>query len=85
MLHVELSTLKQQLQERMNYPLTREEAGNNLHTLDEAFEILLSGFGAWLTRRGLGTVALVAQCKQRGWMTQRTADLFLDYSKPLCE
>ena len=48
MVHIKLITIKRQLQARMNYPLTREEAGEEYMTLDEAFDTLLYGFQRYI-------------------------------------
>ena len=78
MVKIKLITIKRQLQEQMHYPLTAEEADGR-PTLDEAFDALLFGFSRWLVRNGLGSRDLVYQCQDRGWMTEKYADLFTDY------
>ena len=77
--HIKLSTIKRQLQERMHYPLTREEAGTEYLTLDEAFEELLRGFRLWLERNNKGSQIAVYHSVKRGWMTEKLADMFTDY------
>ena len=78
MVHIELTTIKRQLQAQMHYPLTPEEADGR-PTLDQAFDVLLSGFGAWLIRNKWGTHQSIHEAKTRGWMTEKMADLFTDY------
>lgn len=77
--HIKLSTIKRQLQQRIQYPLTREEAGDDRLTLDEAFEALLYGFGEWCRRRNIFSRFTVYNAVNRGWFTEQMADLFTDY------
>ena len=79
MVHIKLITIKRQLQARMNYPLTREEAGEEYMTLDEAFDELLYGFARWLERTKLGSMQAVYASIHRGWMTEKLADQFTNY------
>ena len=78
MVHIKLITIKHQLQEKMHYPLTPEQA-NGRPTLDEAFDTLLSGFSSWLVRHKWGSFATVSEAKKRGYLTEKYADLFTDY------
>ena len=82
--HIKLLTIKRQLQERMHYPLTREEAGEDLATLDEVFDKALYGWAKAIVRQGskyfetyLRDVIL-----KRGWMSEKHADSFTDYIIP---
>ena len=79
MVHIKLITIKRQLQAKMQYPLTKEEAGDEFLTLDEAFDELLSGFDKWLVRNKLGSKMIVFYARQNGWLTEKMADLFTDY------
>ena len=66
----------------MHYPLTREQAGDDFLTLDEAFDELLYGFNKWVKRHSIGSYQAVYASITRGWMTERFADLFTDYCIP---
>ena len=79
MVHIKLATIKRQLQEKMHYPLTKEEAGEGFLTLDEAFDVLLFGFDKWLVLTGKGSYNVVSLAKQNGWISEKYADLFTDY------
>ena len=79
MVHIKLITIKRQLQDKMHYPLTKEEAGEELMTLDEAFEELLRGFRLWLERNKKGNSQTIYDSLKRGWMTEKIADQFTDY------
>ena len=79
MVHIKLITIKRQLQERMQYPLTKEDAGEEFLTLDEAFDELLRGFRLWLERNKLGSQITVFESIKRGWMTEKQTDAFTDY------
>ena len=79
MVHIKLATIKRQLQDKMHYPLTKEEAGEGYLTLDEAFEELLRGFGKMLERNKLASRTAVHDAVKRGWMTEKLADQFTDY------
>ena len=79
MVHIKLITIKRQLQERMQYPLTKEDAGEEFLTLDEAFDELLRGFRLWLERNKLGSQITVFESIKRGWMTEKLADQFTNY------
>ena len=81
MVHIKLNTIKRQLQEMMRYPLTKEESGEELLTLDEAFEELLRGFRLWLERNKKGSQIVVFESVKRGWMIEKLADQFTDYCK----
>ena len=79
MIHIKLATIKRQLQEKMHYPLTKEEAGEGYLTLDEAFDVLLYGFQAYLNRNKLGAASIVTAAKTNSYFTEKFADLFTDY------
>ena len=79
MVHIKLATIKRQLQEKMHYPLTKEEAGEEYLTVDEAFDVLLYGFRLWLVRNNKASDQVVFDAIKRGWMTEKYADLFTDY------
>ena len=79
MVKIKLATIKRQLQEKMHYPLEHMHVDDGYLTLDEAFDILLYGFGKWLVLTGRGSKDLVYQCQERGWITEKYADLFTDY------
>jgi len=81
MVHIKLITIKRQLQQKMHYPLTAEEADGR-PTLDEAFEVLLFGFDKWLQRHGLAGCSFMCVARQRGWMSEKHADLFTEYCIP---
>ena len=77
--HIKLTTIKRQLQQRMNYPTEHVFIDDDFLTLDEAFDELLYGFSKWLERHNLGSHQVVYASVYRGWMTERLADLFTDY------
>ena len=81
MVHIKLITIKRQLQEKMHYPLTKEEAGEWFLTLDEAFDELLYGYFKQALRASGGKVAAASKAivLKRGWMTEKLADNFTDY------
>ena len=79
MVHIKLITIKRQLQARMNYPLTREEAGEEYMTLDEAFDTLLYGFQRYIDRQQLAARTTVSNALKRGYFSEKFADMFTDY------
>ena len=79
MVHIKLITIKRQLQEKMHYPLTKEEAGEELMTLDEAFDALLYGFLKKELRTSDSASAVKLQVLKRGWMTEKQTDAFTNY------
>jgi hypothetical protein len=81
MVHIKLITIKRQLQQKMHYPETAEQA-NGRPTLDEAFDTLLFGFDKWLQRHGMAGNAFMSVARQRGWFSERYADLFTEYCIP---
>ena len=63
----------------MHYPLTRQQAGDEYLTLDEAFDVLLAGFFQ-LKYKGKSTAHTFKYLTlKRGWMTKQIADEFTDY------
>ena len=78
MVHIKLSTIKHQLQQRMHYPEQPDPEGEYL-CLDEAFDELLRGFGKWLMRNGKGGEAVVWKAKRDSYFSEKFADLFTDY------
>ena len=78
MTHIKLSTIKRQLQQKMHYPLEPDPLGE-YRTLDEAFDELLRGFRLYAQRKGLYTWEAVHTAIERGWMTEKMADMFTDY------
>ena len=79
MVHIKLTTIKQQLQARMHYPTEHLFEDDEFLTLDEAFDELLNGFEKYLIRHNLGSRTQVFYARQRGWMTEKLADMFTDY------
>ena len=79
MVHIKLTTIKAQLQARMNYPTKHLFEDDGYLTLDEAFEELLYGFQRYLIRRKLASRTAVYDAQKRGWMTEKLADWFTDY------
>ena len=77
--HIKLITIKRQLQDLMNYPITREQAGDDLLTLDEAFDELLLGWMRYTHKNYDYASSLKWQILKRGWMTEKQADGFTDY------
>ena len=78
MVHIKLSTIKHQLQQKMHYPEEVDPQGEYL-CLDEAFDELLRGFGKWLMRNGKGGEAVVWKAKRDSFFSEKFADLFTDY------
>ena len=79
MVHIKLSTIKRQLQAFQHYPLTRQQAGDDFLTLDEAFDELLLSWALYRHKEGNYAYALKYQINKRGWMTDKQADDFTDY------
>jgi len=78
MVHIKLSTIKGQLQQKMHYPEQPDPNGEYL-SLDEAFDELLRGFSKHLERTGEGTYSTVYNAQKIGYFTEKYADLFTDY------
>lgn len=76
--HIRLTTIKAQLQQKMNYPTDPDPSGECM-TLDEAYDELLEGFAEWLQRNGKGAKVYIYAVRKRGWMTAKQADQFTDY------
>ena len=77
--HIKLSTIKCQLQQRMHYPTEHIFSDDDFLTLDEAFEVLLSGFASYLMRNNLGHASIITRARKDGWMTEKMADQFTNY------
>ena len=77
--HIKLTTIKRQLQDRMQYPTEHIFEDDDFLTLDEAFDVLLSGFASYLMRNKLGQASTVTRARKQGWMTEKMADLFTNY------
>ena len=78
MVHIKLSTIKRQLQQKMHYPEQPDPNGEYL-SLDEAFDELLRGFGKWLERNSKGSNETVNRAKRDSYFSEKFADLFTDY------
>lgn len=46
---------------------------------DEALDVLLSGFGAYLKRHGLGTQQSITSARKKGYLSRYLAELFCKY------
>ena len=80
--HIKLTTIKRQLQQRMQYPTEHFFSDDDFLTLDEAFDELLYGFSKWLVRNRRGSTIVVKQARKCGWFSEKFADLFTDYCIP---
>ena len=78
MVHIKLSTIKMQLQQKMHYPEQPDPNGEYM-SLDEAFDELLFSFAKWLELTRRGSLCYIYETQRRGWMTEKMADLFTDY------
>ena len=78
MVHIKLSTIKGQLQQKMHYPEQPDQNGEYM-SLDEAFDELLRGFYKQLERNKQGSKQTIYQTIERGWMTEKMADMFTNY------
>ena len=67
--HIKLITIKRQLQDLMHYPLTHEQAGDEL----------LLGWMRYTHKNYDYASSLKWQILKRGWMTEKQADGFTDY------
>ena len=76
--NIKLITIKRQLQQKMHYPTDPDPFGEYL-TLDEAFDELLRGFRLYAQRKGLFSLQAVFAAIERGYMSEKMADLFTDY------
>ena len=77
--HIKLSTIKRQLQQRMHYPTEHIFEDDDFLTLDEAFDVLPYGFGEWCIRHSVYSRFSIYNAINRGWFTEQMADYFTDY------
>jgi len=64
-----ITELRKEIEQRLEEPFT-----------DEQFKVLLSGFRAYASRRGLYTSASVDVALCRGWMSAQMAHFFKRYA-----
>lgn len=79
MVHIKLTTIKAQLQDRMNYPTKHLLEDDGFLTLDEAFEELLRGFLKRTCTSSSAASQQRATIIKRGWMSEKQAEEFTDY------
>lgn len=77
--HIKLSTIKCQLQQRMHYPTEHIFSDDDFLTLDEAFDELLEGFYKHRAPNIQNAYSQLHKTRKQGWMTERVADEFTDY------